>query len=423
MDRLGVLNNRNEFFTEYVDTIPNIDDLESICLVLSSPCSGADVITRDMRNITDTFHLQGSHSPFYKLAAFYDFVNDNHELGPVTKDLIRKNIAFEMGEPILDYGKKSFSAGNYVKQIVSRLQLQLSGIIPIPPYETLLSMVRGACSDCIKKHGELDVKKMYVLLLSYISQWEPIAINSLHYYNIPPEYYSDHGIIGRENPIDDMLLEEPPLTTVEPFMHAPDVSVVGKTLVLHDLSDALRVSSVAKIFPMLPLKVVHVTRNPLRSINDIIDRWHQHHFYSCKLTTDRQLKTVDYAYKNFWNFTMPRGWEVFTQRNCKVMDIAAFQWSASILEIEKALEYSTLYNIMDYTTVKYEDYSEDHEAVMEHLAEFIGGEYRTPRSHPMWYASPIERREDEIYKLIQSKDIESISDHLGYHLGDIDSWI
>jgi hypothetical protein len=161
-----------------------------------------------------------------------------------------------------------------------------------------------------------------------------------------PELYD--GASGASPPERSYFLEEPPFVIPRPRprprRRAPVRDFEGKILLLKTSTNAYRIPLILRLFPKAEYRFILLSRNPMGSINGLIDGWRSGGFHSHRLDSITDLAIEGYtrpeaaSTRVWWKFDLPPGWAVKTRAS--LPEVCSFQWTAAnqaILEHRKLL--------------------------------------------------------------------------------------
>ncbi len=140
------------------------------------------------------------------------------------------------------------------------------------------------------------------------------------------------GAVPVAGPPGELLVEMPPFVLPRPWRLATDAELGERPLVLATPRNAYRIAFLAGLFPAASVRVLHLVRNPAASINGLIDGWHHHGFFNCRVP--RTLKIGGYSdradqpwARSWWKYDVPPEWESVV--DAPLAEVCALQWRST----------------------------------------------------------------------------------------------
>lgn len=151
-------------------------------------------------------------------------------------------------------------------------------------------------------------------------------------------------------------LEEPPFIIPGPRSFPAAGALHGKTLLLKSSSNCYRAAFVKKLFPAARCRFLLLARNPVASINGLMDGWLSRGFFSRDVGSAAKLAIKGYTApgkpwsSRWWKFDLPPGWAGFAHKPLE--EVCAFQWLSAN---ERILKDSASGLLEETLRIKYED--------------------------------------------------------------------
>jgi hypothetical protein len=330
---------RHHLANHYADLLINQprwwQHLHAVSFFLCSSRSGSSLTAHLLRQQAQTAHqkllcIPGEQRPHLAVAGFLDmdttFRGDELTAADwlfANTDLqstIRDELVCEIGWP---------------KQIEDDLELfalRIYGrlLLQFPQHEWKLTrdtaLIHQALLRLINAAG---VNHYYVdLAVQLLTELKAI-------FNLTTAYFDHAGVSKTEcrGPHTPVLLEEAPLIVPEPWQYPTLAEAKEATLFFKDPSDAWRMGFWKQVFTKANIKYTLLTRNPLSTINGIVDGWNT----ACGYFTYRLPRKFNIVGYTNPDLTYTNEWACFSLNNeiinqiltdqQHIVQVAALQWS------------------------------------------------------------------------------------------------
>ncbi|MBI5240038.1 MAG: sulfotransferase [Elusimicrobia bacterium] len=344
----------------------SLADVRKVALILSAPRSGSSLLQALLKTLPGTYALNGECVPFHKLngVASDEDASDAIPAQTAVSAARRSALAEDMLEDLSLPGSTAAARGweeDYIDALALRLPLQW------PQIRFSYREIRQAAGDALAAQRAaapaFETTGFYLGLLARLRERHP-AIDP-YYYDIPAGRVAARfpGLRPPEGPPNDtVVIEEPPFILIEPRRRADAAALADKTLLLKSTVNCYRLDFILSLFPRAEVRVVHLTRNPLASINGLCDGWLHRGFFSHNLRAfsassgrlRRGLSIAGYSDARpwtrwWWNFDLPPGWEALA--SSRLESVCAFQWMSAQRTIREALARTHLPSLR----LKFED--------------------------------------------------------------------
>jgi len=440
---------RNKFF-DSLDTTPashphkscSLTEVRKVCVILTSPRGGSSVFTKDMKNISNTMHLQGEETPFYEAAGWNDFLNQELQPRVNVTDTNYRQFARDMLYDMGTINTGNFNSRHYAEQIVSRMIFQLPDLfkvnnITVDVMQRLIDVI-AANAEARQKEGVFNPEDFYIDVFVKLDGFIRGLKTKLGYYDINENKLA--GIVPKSTlvgatPANQILAEEAPFVLSEPMNPVSSEDLASKTLVIKNPTNSFRMDFIQSLYPSAQIKVIHLTRNPAAAMNGLYDGWQHRGFYSFVLK--RPLNTSDYKQRRYWSFDMPPNYQE-CYNTTELMDICLFQWAAAHKHILRYKRIAAANMNIQYHTVRFEDYIQNRTSVMNSVAQWLGGSLTNSievgnvmsTSAPQlarWQKDPARRAKiletlERGAPSIPKHEVDDVIRELGYN-GGVDTWV
>jgi hypothetical protein len=265
------------------------------------------------------------------------------------------------------------------------------------------------------------------------------------YSHISPAYY-DFGSLSSKYSIPDepnpdfyksrIIVEITPYILVDPQKRQRRY-VDNPTLLLKASSDCYRIGLLSTLFSDRTVRYIHLTRNPLSSINGLLDGWDHHCFGQHDLDLLKQIGSHENSNMHIngstWKFDLFEGWESYLSG--PLLNICIRQWISSNRCIFNNIK--KLKNEGRYIRVKFERFQENisqRKALFDEVLQYLG--IRTDESINMKIKKPrvinasapprTQRWRDKREQLVPVLTDDELVDYcglLGYEAGEYESWL
>ncbi|PYE47282.1 hypothetical protein HUB98_19355 [Paenibacillus barcinonensis] len=231
-----------------------------------------------------------------------------------------------------------------------------------------------------------------------------------------------------------LIVEIPPFLLLKPRKLSHDYNHTN-TLVVKASSDCYRIHQIDSLFEGFNKFYVHLKRNPLSSVNGLLDGWKHHTFGQHDLNyLEKKYKVTpspEIKREFSWKFDLFEDWQLKISKPLK--EVAVSQWCHShekILQFKKEIKNN-------WTDLYFEDFQGSIEQRMEMFKKVSlkieGMEAQLPldaiknpavinaTSTPS--AQRWKTRNESIIDILQNKQVIELCDELGYRVKDYQSWL
>ena len=357
-------------------------------------------------------------------------VLDAGDLTPGIRSALDRDLSLECGNPHLG----PLTVGDidqYALAVARRLTIQW------PEYDfdyaSTRRWIESTFDGLRRSHGWTrievrDPQRFWCVFLGHARTVFPGI--SPYYYDLDQRLVADHfpGLPVPEGPPSRYLIEEPPFIIPLPLRHPAQHEISRKPLVIKTPSNVHRLEFFASLFPNATPWILHLTRNPARSINGLMDGWCHRGFFSYYMPEHLRIDGYSDRFpkwgRDWWNFDLPPGWQDYAAR--PLVDVCAFQWYSAH---RATLERRKMNPRMSYLRIKSEAVLSESEQTRLETAQRIalwlgkgsGGSLAgamTSRIEPvMATRSPQRDRWLERAELIRSAVAEAKISEMGQELG------
>lgn len=411
-------------------------DIKNVLVINAASRSGSSFLHSLLARHPDVISLNGEDIVFQKLhglcsvasAADSDLLSGNFRPGKALLKNIAEDILLDSG--CLYSGRGHFPRENFLADCVQRFILQW----PRPDADPdLLYRLAGETLRRGPRPGPgFDAARFWNSFLAALSG-AGVRPNPYHY-DMPLDLIA-RGLPGArppDGPPHDECLEEPPFIIPGPRTFPAAAELRGKTLLLKSSSDCYRTGLIKKLFPRARYRFLLLARNPLASVNGLMDGWLSTGFFSRDVGHIAKLGIKGYSEpgkpwsSRWWKFDLPPGWAAYTREPLE--EVCAFQWLSAI---ERILEDSDSGVFGEKRRVRYEDLlscpSLGHELKkMLDFAGLEGHDLTAGAARPvMAVTSPGPgkwlKRKRRLLPLCSGK-IKETAARLGYDLEEAEKW-
>lgn len=273
-----------------------------VCVILSAPRSGSSFLFHLLSKHPDFVAPLGEDTPFFRLMGLgcVGSFEESDAIDPVSVD---PSVVRELACWIL----RDCSGGETARDVACRLLLQWP-VFSADPEKLLCSVTKALESSSPPEALEALAREL------------PEIQTAL--------YDGKGGAIPLER---SCFFEEPPF--VVPKGRASVESFDGKILLLKTSTNAYRIPLILKLFPKAEYRFILLSRNPMGSINGLIDGWRSGGFHSHRLDAFGDLSIEGYtrpddpSTRAWWKFDLPPGWAAKTRSS--LPEVCSFQWTAA----------------------------------------------------------------------------------------------
>jgi hypothetical protein len=311
--------------------------VSELIVVGSASRSGSSLLAEMLRHSRRFLHLPAEINPYLVVNGLSFPASgtgsdrlDGSEAGEHVLDELAAELAADAGQPSSSLDTDE-SVWRFAVDLTCRLTMQW----PEDQFEVdeIERVVRRCLDTLVESRGWpascfVDARAFHQLFLSIIAETHrSVCLGS---YDFGP------GIIQRprsgaqhaEGPPRGMLIEEPPLVTIQPWTHSSGDASSNVRLVVKTPSNAYRINFLRRLFPNAKLRLVHLSRNFAASVNGLCAGWMYPGFFSHELP--RALAIRGYSERfpawgsRWWKFDLPPGWENVISEPLE--SVCSFQW-------------------------------------------------------------------------------------------------
>jgi len=350
--------NRKQILIDVSNRIDNpnsvcIDDVENVCVILTSSRSGSSLFKEILTQSDDTLFLDGEEEPYYILTQNTYPYTDSDKLNDFyAKPKLLNLLSSDLGKNTSEIDKHEF-----FKFWKNRLVLQHPYLI----YEEN----EAFANTLITILNLIELGKYKNNSVQQINEDIIFALKNNQFYDGFHQKMKDAPSFNR---IFDskFKIEEPPFVAPKCKSSVNEYDLKTKTLILKTPQDCYRINAIKKLFPQANFKFIHLTRNVAATINGLIDGWKSDKaFFAHDVSNETQLDIEDYEISNkWWKFDLPPDWREFT--NSELEHVCINQWIQAHSHILNSIEkQDSLY------TLKFEDFVEDPQNVINDVTRFL----------------------------------------------------
>jgi len=293
-----------------------------VALVLGAPRGGTSAFKAALARHPNVLAMPGEHRLFFTLAGM------NYPLSANGREARDKPLPPDLAETVLDLVLTAAFAGpelddpddeetlRFALDWALRLPLQWTGykVDPDTVFEAVLDAVALYRRGPARGIAALDAAVMAALRVAY-----PF---------VDPTFYDGAPAPQTVPAWPDLAPALTPVVEITPFVR-PRPRALKRTdldlrvLLLKASSDPYRLATLRALFGRRPVTVLRLVRNPMASINGLLDGWAHHGFWQHDL---REVADVPPPLRG-WCFDLFPGWRA-AARAGDLQDIAAQQWAA-----------------------------------------------------------------------------------------------
>ncbi|MFA6434558.1 MAG: hypothetical protein WCW52_07680 [Elusimicrobiales bacterium] len=407
-------------------------EIKNILVIQAASRSGSSFLYRLLSRHPGIISLNGEDIVFHKLAglgainspADSDALPPDPAPGSGILSRLAENLLLDAG--CVYAGKGPFPARDYAVDCARRFLLQRPGAgDPDAVYNCAVSAVGGGP---VRNSG-FDAKETWATFLTLLNgrgiKADPWS------YDLPAEFIKNRfpGSEPCAGPPAHGGLEDPPFVVPEPRRFPDAAGTARATLLLKSSSNCYRAGFIKKLFPSARFRFIRLSRNPLASVNGLMDGWLSNGFFSHDLGGVSELEIKGYTTPSkpwtraWWKFDLPPGWAGF--RRSSLAEVCAFQWVSANRRI---LSDTASGLLGEPLRIRYEDLLEPAKLARElaRIGEFAGLAGGTKacaaaRETPVMAATPVRprkwhKRKNELLALASSRELRELSLELGYDL-------
>ncbi|MFH1618493.1 MAG: sulfotransferase [bacterium] len=414
-------------------------DIKNVLVINSASRSGSSFLHSVLSEHPDVISLNGEDVVFHKLHGIgtANTPDDSDCLHPDIRpdDPVLKNIACDILDDAgcLQTGKNPFSREAYLTDCIQRFILQWPKIQADPGM--LYPCAARMLEQDMQMHSEFVPARFWNSFLACLAG-QGVAVNP-YYYDMPSELIRETFPSlqpSPEPPFDGGCIEEPPFVVPAPRTFPSNTEIGKKTLLLKSSSNCYRIGFIKKLFPAARFRFILLARNPMASINGMMDGWLSHGFFSHDLGSITRLGINGYSMPEkpwtlrWWKFDLPPGWAGYTDKPLE--EVCAFQWQSANDRILKDSDNGVFEKKL---SLRYEDIlspsSLSHE--INRIFDFAGLAYSdiaggaAPARHVMSITAPQPhkwlRHRHRLMPLC-SGAVEATAARLGYNPKEAEKW-
>lgn len=405
------------------DTLP-------VGLVLGGPRGGTSAFKAALARHPDCLALSGEHRIFFTLKGL------NFPDGSAEDECADVALSEQQATEILEMLFTSAFAGpeaadpsheealRYAWDWAYRLPMQWTGL----DFDTreIVALVLAAV-ETYRGLGTGKLETLDRLVLDALAAAHP-AIDP-RFYDLPDGERPDGGWQAVRDRAFQPIIEITPFVIPRPRrLKMPEQT--PKLLLLKASSDPFRIATLRSLFAHRPVHVLRLTRNPLASINGLVDGWAHHCFWQHNL--EKELG-YDHPYAG-WCFDLFPGWRD-TAGAMDLPQLCAEQWIEPNRRLEEA-ERTAPPN-EHWTSYRFEEFirsPQDRAQLLLRASTSLGLESspaleaaaRTPPKVNVTAPSAAARwrkREAQLLPLLDRSALSGLAARLGYDREKLDEWI
>lgn len=335
-------------------------DIKNVLVIDAASRSGSSFLHSLLARHPDVISLNGEDIVFQKLhglcsvasASDSDLVSGNFRPGKTLLENVAEDILRDAG--CLYAGRGHFPLENFLADCAQRFILQW----PRPDADPdLLYRLAGETLRRGPRPGAgFDAARFWNSFLAALAG-SGVPLNPYHY-DMPLDLIA-RGLPGARpphGPPHEDCIEEPPFIIPCPRTFPAPGELGGKTLLLKSSSNCYRAGLIKKLFPEARYKFLLLARNPMASINGLMDGWLSPGFFSRSVGHIAMLLIKGYSApgkpwsSRWWKFDLPPGWAAYARKPLE--EVCAFQWLSAN---ERILEDSNSGALGARLSVRYED--------------------------------------------------------------------
>lgn len=374
-----------EQFAALWPLMPAVNNIKSICqqireviIIASSSRGGSSFFAELMRHHPHLLHFSAEINPFFVLnglsypasGTHSDALDESHL--PYASGL-EHYFAWDIGNFATHFADDQ-AQYQFALDIYGRLLLQWPHLAfkPALIVQWVLETLRFLqTAHQWPPNAFLNLQLFHALFFSRLVQVYP-EVNP-YYYDLNPDLIRQYcpQVPLPKGPPHEHLLEEVPFVTASPWRRPKNYDA---PLVIKTPSNVYRLPFIRALFPNAKMRIMHLTRNPIASVNGLYEGWHHHGFFSHKLPVPLQIEGYTDQYPawahQWWNFDLPPGWEQVTRSS--LVKVCGFQWRMAHTSI---LEYIELHPEVDYFRLPFEALIRDKDSrrqALEEITQWLG---------------------------------------------------
>jgi hypothetical protein len=430
----------------------SLADVEKTVVINSASRSGSSLLYAILRNVPQVYSLSGEAVPFYKLNGFSRDSYDSDVIDPAALDNKdnRDNLSRDlMGDLSLGPAENDIlSSGRLLEDYIDELALRFP--LQWPQIKFSCETFRKLAGQAFEKYASgkksFSKEEFYLELFSFLKSEYP-GINP-YYYDIPQNLIAQRFPqieVPSGPPNDVLMIEEPPFILLSPKRKPVKGDLKDKTLLLKSTVDCYSMPFIRAMLPAARIKIIHLTRNPLGSINGLYDGWLFRGFFSHNLkeaykTSPAGSGALDirgysdrYDWgKWWWKYDLPAGWQEYRRKSLE--EVCAFQWYCANKAVK---EYLDGHEQSEYCSVKYENITGGRDKLRSEIKKILGfagldekdldglGLDQLPVIQATQAPRPYrwKTRELILSPLLAQPDISRLTGELGYDQANTGEWL
>lgn len=391
-------------------------EVRGAAIVLGSPRGGTSVFKQVLGSARGALAWPGEHRLLFTLLGLnfpdHGGLDECAETGPLDsgqREFLFDNLLFECrGPEITEPTRREWE--RYAWDWALRLRLQWPEVVDCP-LESLVTIIMDVVPRKLA-----DPDPAFGVLRALRAAGLPL---NPYYYDLPDDrvgaYFPDVEL--PTGPPGRTIVEISPFLALRPTAR-PRLLPSGNVLVLKASSDAYRIPLLHELFTGWDVRELHLTRNPLASVNGLINGWEHRSFWQHDLRPHGCPRPD-------WNFDLCEGWAELAAGG--LTELAARQWSDPHRRI--------LRHARDPVRLRFEDFQRGgaaRHALMDQAAAAAGLSFHGRREAIDWpravnstsAPAPAKwlRERPELRALLALPEVEEVATQLGYHVGDADLW-
>lgn len=415
-------------FPEEAEAIAYWRETLPVALVMGAPRGGTSVFKSVLARHPRSLAMAGEHRLFFTLLGLNypdcggeDEASDNAVTPPTARLLIDFILTSSFYGPELTWPDARETL-RYALDWALRLPLQWSG--RDIDTEAVIAVITQAVAK-YRASGVADPERLDRTVILALARSFPF---------IDPSLYDGFGGKAPSHP-ESITTDILPIVEITPFvvprprtLKRPNAPV--SLLLLKASSDPFRFQTLRALFADRPVKILRLLRNPMASINGLLNGWAHPAFWQHDLSA---LEDIPVALR-YWCFDLFPGWHA-AARAGDLQAIATRQWT----EPNRRLSHAALIpgSNESWHTFKFESF----QASFARRAEMIdqasaalglgidpdfAATIATPRNVNSTAQPRIARwRSDrpDLIRLLDVPELRQIAAEIGYDAGDINEWL
>jgi hypothetical protein len=417
-----------------------LEEVKDAAVILGSARGGTSVFKDTLSANSSLISMTGEHRLFFTLFG-YNFPDHGGDLEKNDTDfyslhhrkLLLSNIFYDSNTSE-NWDLSPGEVELYGWEWALRLQLQW------PEFEFNAQKVVPIVIDCYRKIPDFtpgNIEKFYVNLIDKFKKNIYHKISHL-YYDFSQEVLREYQ--GDESPADfyrsRTIIEISPFVLTRP-RKIKQIPAKAPMLLLKASSDCYRVPLLRSLLKGRNIYYIHLTRNPLSSVNGLIDGWfhpcfgqHDLNFFKNKFNLQNDDQQID---RFTWKFDLYEEWRENFSKPLEIVSVK--QWMSSHFNILREMEMPG--ENERYQKIPFEDFQRDSDSRMAMYREIcrflvieldssIKNRILKPRVINATQKPQLQRwkkKRDLLVPLLKSDGVEDYCMTLGYDTADLENWI